>query len=67
VDIEGVNKIVGACRKNIKNQSKHSAAVLGDHPMVLASPTHCGLPLQLGFTNSLSEALFMVSSLNSFS
>jgi len=31
-----------------------AAAVLGDHPMVLASPIHWGLLLQLGFTSSLS-------------
>jgi hypothetical protein len=43
-----------------------AAAVLGDHPMALASPIHCALPLQLSFTNSLSKALFMVPSLNSF-
>ena len=30
------------------------AAVLGDHPMVLASPIHWGVPLQLGITNNPS-------------
>jgi hypothetical protein len=42
------------------------AAVLGDHLMVLTSPIHRGVPLQLGFTNSLSEALFMALSLKYF-
>ena len=37
-----------------------TAAVLGGHPIVLASPLLWGLLLQLGFTNSLSEALFML-------
>jgi hypothetical protein len=31
-----------------------TAAVIDDHPMVLASPIHWGLLLQIGFTNSLS-------------
>ena len=32
-----------------------AAAVLGDHSMVLASPIHWGIRLQLGFTSSLSS------------
>jgi hypothetical protein len=43
-----------------------TAAVLGDHPMVLASPIHWGLLLQRGFTYRLSQALLMVPSLKSF-
>jgi hypothetical protein len=43
-----------------------AAAALGDHLMALASPKHWSLLLQLGFTNNLSQALFMVPSLNSF-
>ena len=42
------------------------AAFLGDHPMVLTSPIHWGIPLKLGFTNSLSYPLFMVPTLKSF-
>jgi len=42
------------------------ATVLGGHLMVLASSKHCCLPPELGFTNSLSQALFMVPSLYSF-
>jgi hypothetical protein len=34
--------------------------------MVLASPNHWGLLLQLGFTNSFSQALFMMPNLNFF-
>jgi len=41
-----------------------ATAVLGDHPVVLASPINWGLRLQLGFTNSLSQALLMVPILN---
>ena len=43
-----------------------AATILGGHLMVLASPQHCCLRLQLGFINSLSYALFMVPSLNLF-
>jgi hypothetical protein len=43
-----------------------AAAILGDHPMVLASPLLGGLSLQLDFTKGLSEALFTVPSLRSF-
>jgi hypothetical protein len=43
-----------------------AAAVFGDHPMVLATPINWGLLLQLGFTNSLSWALFMIPNLNFF-
>jgi hypothetical protein len=42
------------------------ADVLGDHPVVLTAPIPKGVPLKLGFINSLSMALFMVPSLKSF-
>lgn len=42
------------------------AAVPGGHPMVLTSPICWSLLMQLGFTNNLSEALFIVSSLSFF-
>jgi hypothetical protein len=43
-----------------------AAAIYGGHPMVLSSPILWGLLLQLGFTNSLLQALFMMPSLNFF-
>lgn len=36
------------------------AAALSDHHMVLASPIHWDLQLQLGFSNNISQALFIV-------
>ena len=50
-------------QSKLKLMHSTATAVLGDHPMVLASPIHWGLSLQQGFTNSLSQALFMVPSL----
>jgi hypothetical protein len=43
-----------------------TASLFNDHHMVLTS-IHCGLLLQLSFTNSFSWAFLMVLSLNSFS
>jgi hypothetical protein len=39
------------------------AAALSDHHMVLASPIHWDLQLQLGFSNNISQALFIVTSI----
>ena len=44
----------------------HCHCCFCDQPKILAYPIHWGLLLQLGFTNRLSYAFFMIPSFNSF-